>query len=78
MNRSSSKMTHAVKQIYMAAFIVVTPNHAFTRPAASGEFALPDLPPGSYQLHLWHPDLGEQTVVVELPASGDAVETLSF
>jgi plastocyanin len=62
----------------MEAFILVTPNHAFARPSAAGEFALPDLPPGSYQLRVWHPDLGEQKLAIEVPASGDAVATLSY
>jgi plastocyanin len=62
----------------MEAFILVVPNHAFTRPDAGGEFELPDLPAGSYALHVWHPDLGEQTLPVQVPATGDVVEALSF
>lgn len=62
----------------MEAFIMVAPNHAFTRPSITGEFALPDLPPGNYELHLWHPDFGEQKIGVDVPPSGDAVETLSY
>jgi plastocyanin len=54
----------------MEAFILVLPHHGFTRPRASGEFRLPDLPAGTYVLHAWHPDLGEQTVTVEVPAVG--------
>lgn len=62
----------------MEAFVLVTPNRAFARPNAAGEFALPNLPAGSYALHVWHPDLGSQTISVEVPATGDVVETLSF
>jgi len=54
----------------MEAFILVLPHHGFTRPRASGEFRLPDLPAGTYLLHAWHPDLGEQTVSVEVPEVG--------
>jgi len=54
----------------MEAFILVVPHHGFTRPRASGEFRLPDLPAGTYVLHAWHPDLGEQKVTVEVPAVG--------
>jgi len=54
----------------MEAFILVLPHHGFTRPRASGEFRLPDLPAGTYVLHAWHPDLGEQTVTVEVPEVG--------
>lgn len=54
----------------MEAFILVLPHHGFTRPKPSGEFRMPDLPAGTYVLHAWHPDLGEQTVTVEVPAVG--------
>jgi plastocyanin len=54
----------------MEAFILVLPHHGFARPKASGEFRLPDLPAGTYVLHAWHPDLGEQTVSVEVPEVG--------
>jgi plastocyanin len=62
----------------MEAFILVLPHHAFTRPEASGAFALPSLPAGHYVLHAWHPDLGDQTVEVEVPADGDVVANLSY
>jgi plastocyanin len=54
----------------MEAFILVLGHHGFTRPKPSGEFRLPDLPAGTYLLHAWHPDLGEQTVSVEVPETG--------
>jgi plastocyanin len=54
----------------MEAFILVLPHHAFARPKPSGEFRLPDLPAGAYVLHAWHPDLGEQMVSVQVPATG--------
>ena len=40
----------------MAAFILVVPNHAYTRAHADGTWQLPDVPPGHYVLHWWHPD----------------------
>ena len=62
----------------MAAFILVVPNRAFTQPNATGEFALPDLPHGSYVLHAWHPDFEPQTTRIEIPATGDVVTSVSF
>jgi plastocyanin len=62
----------------MEAFILVVPNRAFARPDAAGQFALPDLPPGDYRLHAWHPDFGAQELAVTLPASGDATVSLGF
>lgn len=41
-----------------AGFVVVCPNWYFARAGASGEFRLPDLPRGSYVVHVWHPRLG--------------------
>jgi plastocyanin len=60
----------------MAAFVIVAPNHAFVQPAEDGTFALPDLPAGRYQLHVWHPDFGEFTRDVDL--SGDRTLALAY
>jgi hypothetical protein len=40
----------------MAAYIVVVPNRAFTRPDSSGHFVLRGLPQGRYVVNAWHPD----------------------
>ena len=58
---------------HMEAFVLVLTTHAFTQPDADGAFALPTVPPGHYTLHLWHPDLREQSRPVDVPAEGDAV-----
>jgi plastocyanin len=56
----------------MEGFILVLPHHGFARPSASGEFTLPKLPAGHYVLHAWHPDLGEQSMPIEVTADGPA------
>lgn len=61
-----------------AAFVVVTPNHAFARPDAEGRFELPPLPPGTYQVELWHPQRGVRERTVVVPARGDAACDLAF
>jgi plastocyanin len=58
----------------MAAFVLVLPHHAFAQPAADGAFALPDVPPGHYQLHVWHPDLPEIVRDIDLPAVGTTLD----
>lgn len=58
----------------MAAWILVLPHDAFAQPGADGAFRLPDLPPGRYELVVWHPDLPTIKRVVELPAGGATVE----
>jgi plastocyanin len=62
----------------MEAFILVLPHHAFTRPSASGEFELPDLPSGHYALHVWHPDFGEHTTDIVVPQDGDVIANVDY
>lgn len=62
----------------MEAFVVVTPNRAFTQPDDSGAWALPELPPGRYVLVLWHPEFGETRSTVTLPPEGDVRADLAF
>ena len=38
----------------MVAFVQVMATHYFTQPAADGSFALEDVAPGRYTLHVWH------------------------
>lgn len=60
----------------MAAFVLVAPNRAYAQPGPDGAFALPDVPPGRYVLHVWHPDFGAIEREVEL--SGDRTLALSY
>jgi plastocyanin len=63
----------------MEGFILVLPNHAFARPDPErGAFAMPDLPPGTYVVKAWHPDLRELSRTVEVPAHGDVDVELVF
>jgi plastocyanin len=51
----------------MAATIVVTPNRWYARPDASGEFRIPDVPPGEYTIVAWHKSAGffRKSIAVE-------------
>ena len=51
----------------MYAAVVVTPNQWYTRPAGDGTFALTSVPPGTYQLVVWHTRAGffRRTIRVE-------------
>jgi plastocyanin len=62
----------------MEGFILILPHHAFTRPKDNGEFALGDLPRGRYTLKAWHPDLGEASAEVDVPAQGTVASRLEF
>ena len=62
----------------MAAFILVVPDRHWTRPAADGTFALPDLPAGRCRLRAWHPDFPARVYEVDVPASGDVTLDVSL
>jgi hypothetical protein len=62
----------------MSGWIAVTPNHAYARVDESGQWQLPSLPPGDYDLRAWHPDRGETRVAVRVPARGDTLIRLRW
>ena len=62
----------------MAAFILVVPNAAWTRPDSTGRFTLDGTPPGHYRLHWWHPDFPAGHADVDVPATGDMSLDVSF
>jgi plastocyanin len=51
----------------MAATIVVTPNRWYARPDRSGQFRIPNVPPGQYTVVAWHKSAGffRKSIVVE-------------
>jgi plastocyanin len=51
----------------MAATIVVTPNRWYARVDPSGQYRIPDVPPGKYTLVAWHKAAGfiRKSIVVE-------------
>ena len=54
----------------MVGYVVVTPNHALTRPDPTGSWRLPELPAGGYVVHAWHPERGELHRSVTVPERG--------
>ncbi|MCB9465579.1 MAG: hypothetical protein H6682_17960 [Candidatus Eisenbacteria bacterium] len=62
----------------MNAVILVMGNRFFTQPDESGHFQISDVPPGRYELVLWHPDRPEQARTVDVPVSGLDGLTLGF
>jgi plastocyanin len=43
---------------WMRAYVYVVDTPYFGKSEASGEVALKDLPPGTYEIRAWHPDMG--------------------
>ncbi len=62
----------------MVGYVVVTTNHAYTRPDSLGRYRLPNLPPGSYLVRAFHPRCGELRCQAEVPKRGDTRLDLSF
>lgn len=58
----------------MRATVLVTPNRYFAHADADGQFTLPDVPPGEYELVAWHPRCAEQRQPVRV-APDQATET---
>ncbi len=69
---------HSALYPEMLGFVVVTPNHAFSRPDSLGRFSLPKLPPGRYTLRAWHPQRGELEREVEVTRKGNTSVSLRF
>lgn len=58
----------------MVAWVVVTDTALWARSSAAGVARVPDVPPGSYQLHVWHSSLAETTPAQLLPLVVDAAD----
>ena len=59
-------------------FVRVAPNHAFAQPDSLGRFRLAGLPPGDYEVELWHPWRGSRVTRLTVPRRGDALCDLAF
>lgn len=59
-----------------SAYIYVTPTQYYTRADANGHFHLAGVPPGSYTLHTWNPDVGETSQAIVVPRHGELAVTV--
>lgn len=64
---------------WMASYANIVSHPHFAVTDASGSFSLPNLPPGTYTLEVWHEKLGtqQQQITVEPTASANAAFTFS-
>jgi len=54
----------------MSAYIVVLQNPYLARPDEKGNYAIGNVPPGTYTLRAWHEKLKAQTMEVKVPEGG--------
>jgi plastocyanin len=54
----------------MEAYILVLQNPWFARTGPDGKWRIPDVPPGSYRLRVWHSRLAADPVEITVPDSG--------
>jgi plastocyanin len=54
----------------MVSFVVAVPTTAFARVGADGRFTMPDVPAGSYLLHVWHERAPEAVEKLDVPPAG--------
>jgi hypothetical protein len=57
----------------MEATVVVTPNRWFARSDRSGQYRIPDVPPGRYTIVAWHKSAGFFRKSVVVQAGQDSV-----
>jgi plastocyanin len=60
----------------MLGYLVVTPNGHYAHTNASGQYAIKDIPPGTYKVTAWAPRQKPVTQSVTVPGGGDV--TLDF
>jgi plastocyanin len=58
----------------MVAWVVVTDTPLWARTAASGQARVQDVPPGNYQMHVWHSSFAETTPAQLLPLAVAAAD----
>jgi plastocyanin len=46
----------------MVAYVVVAPNRYYAQPGVDGSFAIENVPPGQYRLHVWHERIAAEIV----------------
>lgn len=63
---------------WMIGWIGVLPHPFFAVTGEDGSFRFEGLPPGDYEIAVWHEKLGERTSRVTLPAKGDLLVDYAF
>ena len=59
----------------MVAYVVVAANRYYTQPGVDGSFAIDNVPPGQYRLHVWHERIAAE-IVKEITVAATGAEDL--
>lgn len=62
---------------WMVAYVIVLSTPYFAKTGAEGTAEVPGLPPGRYQLQVWHPRAGTVTREVTVAEAGDTTQVVS-
>jgi plastocyanin len=63
---------------WMQGWLIVMDTPYYAKTDANGAFKLTDVPPGDYEIKVWHGKLGEQTQKVTVPGGGAATVDFSL
>jgi plastocyanin len=59
----------------MVAYVVLTTNRYYAQPGVDGSFAIENVPPGQYRLHVWHERIAAEIVKDVTVGGGGATPT---
>lgn len=63
---------------WMQAWVGVVEHPFFAVTDAAGRFTIPQLPPGTYTIEIWHETLGTQTQSMTIPATGTSNLAITY
>ena len=63
---------------WMRGAIIVLENPYYALVRDDGSFSIPNVPPGTYKVAVWHPERGKKTFDVTVPSTGAAKLNASF
>ena len=72
------KIECEVLHTWMSAYIVVTSSPYFAVTNEKGEFSIDGIPPGTYEMQVWHERLGRQLKKVVVKENGTSKVSIAF
>jgi hypothetical protein len=63
---------------WMRAYAVITDHPYFAVTGSDGSFTIADVPPGTYTLEAWHPELGLRATEVTVRPGAEAKATFRY